>query len=58
MKSTNYKLILLTDATHGTMIRYRKDGDQLWSNIYLTDNDSDKVIDKLMKAVKKNVRPA
>lgn len=52
--SADYKLILISDNTGGTKIRYRKKDDVLYTTLYLKETDSDKVIDILLKKFKKN----
>lgn len=52
MSNSDYKLILVSDNTNKTQIRYRKKNDQFWNTIDLKEKDIDKIIDFIIKKLK------
>jgi len=53
--ATNYSLILVSDNSKKTNIRYRKTGDSHWTNLYLAETDIDKVIVSILETLKDGV---
>lgn len=48
----DYKLILISDNSNKTKVRYRKKNDQHWQTIYLNETDTDALIDQMTKELK------
>ena len=47
-----YKLILVSDNTGKSRVRYLKKGDRHWNTIYLNESDIDVIVDKLIESIK------
>lgn len=50
--SADYKLILISDNSDKTQVKYRKQGDALYTTLYLKETDTDKIIDAILKNLK------
>lgn len=48
------KLILISDNSDKTRIRYRKKNDTHWQTIYLDNGDYDTLIDQLLAGINKD----
>lgn len=49
---SNYKLVVVSDNTDKTLVRYIKKGDKHWQNLYLDESDVDVVIDTILERLK------
>lgn len=49
---SDYKLILVSDNTNKTQVRYRKQGSPLYTTLYLNETDTDKIIEKILESLK------
>lgn len=54
---SEYRLILVSDNSNSSRIRYRKKDDRTWNTIYLEEGDFDSVINKLLSGLDKNEQP-
>lgn len=53
MSNSDYKLILVSDNSAKTQVRYRKKGESLYTTLYLDEKDTDKIIEAILKSLKK-----